>query len=85
MEGDIKRVDIEEELMTELNSQEDEDYIVYARHGIWHDALTSLGSRLRADETEEVIQDNWRKILEDHDLGHLTDEPVLECCTPEQL
>lgn len=85
VQGDIKRVDVEEELMTELNSQEDEDYIVYARHRIWHDALTSLGSRLRADETEEVIQDNWRKLLEDVDLGHLADEPVLECCTPEQL
>jgi hypothetical protein len=85
LEGDIKRVDVDEELMTELTSQEDEDYIVYARHEIWHDALTSLGSRLRADETEEVIQDNWRKLLEDVDLGHLADEPVLECCTLEQL
>ena len=87
LEGDIKRVDVDETLMSELNSDstEDEDYIIYARHGIWYDALTSLGSRLRADGTEEIIQDNWRKILEDQDLGHLADEPVLECCTPEQL
>lgn len=56
---------------------------LYARAGLWQDALTTLGNLRRTDPTNPAIAADWATLLSSVGLGEIANAPLLECCTPE--
>ncbi|HEY9846034.1 MAG TPA: DUF928 domain-containing protein [Candidatus Caenarcaniphilales bacterium] len=55
---------------------------LYAAHGIWHEALTTVAQLRRADPHNAALAASWRSLLKAIDLETLAAEPLVPCCTP---
>lgn len=84
LEGQLKRVAVPAQLQTQLAAAKTpiEKASLYANHGIWHDALTTLGLSLREQNRDRAIVAAWTDLLTQVNLGNTASTPVLPCCTP---
>ena len=63
--GWIQRVEPDPILASELDETPDtEDYVIYANHGIWYDALTELIEQYRTQEENPILEAHWLALLE---------------------
>ncbi|MGD2181244.1 DUF928 domain-containing protein [Lusitaniella coriacea] len=78
----IQRVEPNDELKKDLAGAiaEREQAIVYARHGLWYDTLTKLGSLRRLG----LANGEWEQLLRDREvnLSDLIPQPIIDCCRP---
>jgi Domain of Unknown Function (DUF928) len=56
--------------------------ILYAKNGIWFDALTTLGDLRRSKPKDLSAIENWNRLLQSIGLENLKTEPIVNCCTP---
>jgi Domain of Unknown Function (DUF928) len=78
MGGSIIRTTSSPELESELSAAtSDRDRaLVYARYGIWYNALTEIGNLRRAGSATA----DWEKLLSDIGLNGIADKPIIDCC-----
>lgn len=81
VEGNMKRVSMTVNLKNKLESATEKSYMIYARHGIWYDALTSLAEELQIQPNNEVLKHNWRRMLQEAEAEDLAEESIINCCT----
>jgi hypothetical protein len=59
--------------------------ILYAAHGLWYDALTTLARERRrpgpALTDPAPVKSAWRELLQQGNLGDLVEAPIGRCCT----
>ena len=54
---------------------------IYARNGIWHDALTTLAELRSANPGDAALFDDWTSLLHSIGLDAIAREPISQCCT----
>ncbi|MEP0919355.1 DUF928 domain-containing protein [Leptolyngbya sp. DQ-M1] len=55
---------------------------LYAKYGIWYDALTALGVQIQASQNNQVVLAAWRDLLRQQRLEGKTSATVTPCCQP---
>lgn len=82
--GVINRVPLEASLKTALNTAATprDRVVLYANHGLWQEALTLSGELYQAAPNDTTLANDWSSLLESVDLGPLTQQPLIDCCTP---
>jgi hypothetical protein len=58
---------------------------IYAEAGIWHEALTTLVKLRRKEPNNLKVKLDWRQFLKSVGLNAIASEPLLDCCTSENL
>ncbi|MEB3828084.1 DUF928 domain-containing protein [Phormidium sp. CCY1219] len=57
---------------------------LYAANRLWHETVTTLAQLQRDNPEDGDIAQEWQELLQSIGLGHLADEAIVECCTPQQ-
>lgn len=68
--------DMENQLKTATTASEKS--AIYARYGIWHDALTLIGNGRRADLTNEELARDWANLLSAVELEAIAKKPFAD-------
>lgn len=85
--GEVARIATSPELQQELEEAEPQKKVeIYARNGLWYEAVTLLAKLRLADPQNDQLAADWASLLQDKDvdLGHMTQEPILPCCQINQ-
>jgi hypothetical protein len=83
-QGTIRRVALSAETQKQLNGKTPlEQASVYARQGIWFEALTTLGTEIRNSQDEGAIA-TWQSLLKQANLQRSATAPITACCTTNQ-
>jgi hypothetical protein len=78
VDGWVERIPVSKELQAELDQATESDRpSIYARAGIWHEALTSLAYLLYQHPDDPVILSRWNEFLRSVNLGEFTQEPLI--------
>jgi Domain of Unknown Function (DUF928) len=65
------------------NATPTQQAILYAKNGIWFDALTTLGDLRRSKPKDLSAIENWNRLLNSIGLENLKPEPIVNCCIPK--
>jgi Domain of Unknown Function (DUF928) len=76
----IRRILPIEQLESELKAAttEREKSAVYARNGIWHEALTLIGNSRRTDLTNPELASDWENLLAEVELEDIATKPFAD-------
>lgn len=84
--GWVQRVAPDSKLTQLLkNATPAQQAILYAKNGIWFDALTTLGDLRRSKPKDLSAIENWNRLLQSIGLENLKTQPIVNCCTPKSL
>lgn len=72
----IERVALSPEMASQLPAKSNREYLVYAKHSLWYDALTDLAARHRNDPNNERLKNDWVELLKSVGLQDLAFESV---------
>lgn len=79
VEGDIQRINLDarvtQELAAATNPQQ--KIFIYAKEGIWFNALTLLAQLRRANYRDPSVEADWQSLLQSAGLGHIATSPLL--------
>jgi hypothetical protein len=79
VDGWVERIAVSDELQAELdNATENDRPYIYAREGIWYEALTTLARLREKNPEDETILSRWSEFLQSVNLGQLTEEPLIQ-------
>jgi hypothetical protein len=86
VQGRIQRVPISAKLSAELANAKTplSQASVYAKNGIWFDALTILGDNM-GSKKQKAIATAWNDLLRQVNLGKVASLPIVPCCTQPKL
>jgi Domain of Unknown Function (DUF928) len=81
VQGSIQRIAVNTPLKNQLATAKNpvEQATIYAKNGIWFDALTTLGVNLRKQKTKD-ISSAWMELLRQINLQKNASLPVTNCC-----
>ena len=76
----IKRITPSKQLENELKAATTEPAksAVYARNGIWYEALTLIGNRRRTDSTNPELAQDWANLLAAVELEDIAKKPFID-------
>ncbi|GAB1539552.1 hypothetical protein NUACC21_22190 [Scytonema sp. NUACC21] len=74
----LQRVALTPNLERQLNKAKPKEFTVYTANNIWYDALTNLAERRRANPNEQVLAEEWTKLLKTVGLAELAESPILQ-------
>lgn len=78
VEGWIQRTSLDPELRDRLTqSTPHQQAVLYAEHGIWYDALTTLADLKLAQPDDRAIAQDWTDLLKAVGLENLADQPLI--------
>lgn len=85
MQGLIKRVDLSPQLQQQLAAAKTpvERAVIYAKHGIWYEGLTTLGVQRVAQPNDRVAAMAWADLLRQVNLKQPASTAIVPCCSPE--
>jgi hypothetical protein len=86
--GSVQRVALDPVMERQLQAAKTplERAALYANKGIWHDALTTLGEQLSGSKPKDsTIAVAWANLLQQVNLGNSASDPIVPCCTAEQI
>lgn len=81
--GRIQRIAIPPALQQELANAKTplERAKLYAKYGIWYDALTTLGTQIRSTQTiDRAVSEAWSELLRQQKLESKASSTVTSCC-----
>ncbi len=85
VEGSVQRIAPSATLMSQLQKATPRERVVlYAKQGLWHDALTALAELRSANPNDAALTADWVSLLNSGGLQAIAQEPVIDCCTPQQ-
>lgn len=82
VDGWVQRVALTPTLERQLNTAKSRQYVVYAAHNIWYDALTNLAELRRTDSQNTVLAQDWTNLLKAVGLQDLGQEPIVHALQP---
>ncbi|BAY22046.1 hypothetical protein NIES2100_18090 [Calothrix sp. NIES-2100] len=80
VEGDIKRINLDSRVMQQLESTTDPQskIVIYAKEGIWFDAVTLLAQLRLANDNDASIKEDWQSLLQSVNLNNIATAPILK-------
>jgi hypothetical protein len=76
--GVVRRVELSAELLGELeNAEPRQKTVIYAKNGIWQDALSTLAAARRANPNDTDLAADWESLLDSVKLGEIAAEPIV--------
>ncbi len=69
---EVPRKDLADELQ---NAAEKERPRIYAKHGIWHEALTNLAELIRQNPNDPALITDWKTLLEAVQIAGIGEQP----------
>lgn len=84
VEGSVMRsplADTAADALTTATTREQASF--YAQNGIWQEALTVWAEHYKENQANAAISNDWESLLESANLGHLTGQPLMCCCSVE--
>ena len=77
--GIVRRVELSADILGELeNADPRQKTFIYAKNGIWQEALSNLAAVRRANPNNPVFKTDWERLLDSVTLGEIAKEPILE-------
>lgn len=78
VEGDIQRINLDSRIIQELNTAADNQQKskIYAKEGIWFDALNML-AQLRQSSQNTSVEQDWQSLLESVELNNIANAPLV--------
>jgi Domain of Unknown Function (DUF928) len=81
VEGLVKRIAPKPDLQSSLaNATPREQAAIYAKAGVWQDALTLLGELRRSKPKDTALAADWKQLLESVGLKEEANEQIIPCC-----
>ncbi|MBD0264200.1 MAG: DUF928 domain-containing protein [Tolypothrix sp. Co-bin9] len=79
VEGDIQRINLDSRVMQQLSAAGDtqQKIIIYAKEGIWFDALTMLAQIRLSNYNDASIKEDWQSLLQSVNLGNISTAPLV--------
>ncbi|NEQ09210.1 MAG: DUF928 domain-containing protein [Moorea sp. SIO4E2] len=82
--GGVERVSISSDLEKQLEDKNPRKRIaVYAKQGLWFDALTTLAEMRLANPQDKSLDQDWMELLQQVGLEEIDSKPLVDCCTAE--
>ncbi|NEO74838.1 DUF928 domain-containing protein [Moorena sp. SIO4G3] len=82
--GGVERISITDDLEQQLEGNNPrERIVVYAKQGLWFDALTALAELRLANPQDKTLAQDWADLLEQVGLKEIDSQPLVDCCTVE--
>lgn len=81
LQGALERVTLSSKVQNQLSATHSvlEQANLYARNGLWYDALTTLGEGLR-NSKEPGIASAWKDLLQQASLDQVPSTAIVPCC-----
>ena len=77
--GVVRRVELSPDILSELEKADPrQKTFIYAKNGIWQDALSNLAAARRANPNERVLKTDWESLLDSVTLREIAKEPIVE-------
>jgi hypothetical protein len=81
--GVVRRVELSADILSELEKADRrQKSVIYAKNGIWQDALSNLAAARRANPNDTVFKTDWESLLDSVRLGAIAQEPIVEIEPP---
>lgn len=79
VEGDIQRINLDSRVMQQLSAASDprQKIIIYAKEGIWFDALTMLAQIRLSNYNDASIKEDWQSLLQSVNLDNISTAPLV--------
>lgn len=78
VEGVIKRVNLNAAIAQQLQKAAPlQQFAIYAQHGIWHEALTTLAQLRQKNPQDATLETQWQDLLASIHLDNVAQEPIL--------
>jgi Domain of Unknown Function (DUF928) len=75
--GIVRRVEVSTDIRSQLEKAEPRlKAIIYAKNGIWQDALSTLVAARRANPNDADLAADWKILLDSVNLGEIVAEPI---------
>jgi len=85
VDGWVERVELNPSLKTQLDQATPLQRVaLYAKAGIWHEAVTSLGKLRRENPKNAALMDDWNELLKSVDLDAIAQDPIQSMFTPQE-
>ena len=85
VDGWVERVELNPSLKTQLEQATPlETVALYAKAGIWHEAVTSLGKLRRENPQKAALMADWNELLKSVDLEAIAQEPIQSEFSPQE-
>ncbi len=82
--GSVKRVAIKSSLTRQLEQAKPQQrFELYAKAGLWHEAVTSLAELRRKNPEDVTLKKEWTTLLQAMNLEAIAQEPITSMLTPE--
>ncbi|BAZ30229.1 hypothetical protein NIES4074_26850 [Cylindrospermum sp. NIES-4074] len=82
VEGWVERIDPTPDLLQKLkNTNPNKISEVYAKSGIWHEAVNTLVQQRCISPKDKTVLGNWKALLESVGLKNVVSEPLVNSCT----
>jgi hypothetical protein len=77
--GVVRRVELSADILGELEKADlRQKTVIYAREGIWQDAVSNLAAARRANPNDTNLAADWKSLLDSVKLDQIAKEPLLE-------
>jgi len=83
VEGQIVRSPLPAAADTLATATPREQAFFYAQNSIWQETLTVWGEHYKENSTDAAVSRDWESLLESVNLGHLAEQPLVNCCSLE--
>ena len=79
VEGDVKRINIDSRVMQQLESTKNTQgkIVIYAKEGIWFDAVTLLAQLRLANDNDPSVKEDWQSLLQSINLENIATAPLM--------
>ncbi|MBD2438329.1 DUF928 domain-containing protein [Nostoc sp. FACHB-110] len=78
VEGVVKRVNLDSQITQKLKKATPlQKFAIYAKYGIWHEALTTLAQQIQKNPQDPALEKQWQDLLASIRLDNVAKEPIL--------
>lgn len=79
VEGDIQRMNLNSRVIQQLEAATDprQKIAIYAKEGIWFDALTMLAQIRLSNYNDTSVEEDWQSLLQSVNLGNISTAPIV--------
>jgi hypothetical protein len=75
----VRRVELSADILRGLDAADPrQKTVIYAKNGIWQDALGTLAAARRANPNDTDLAADWESLLDSVKLGEIAAEPIVE-------
>lgn len=85
VEGDIQRIHLDSRVMQQLEATTNprQKIIIYAKEGIWFDALTMLAQIRFSNPNDASVEEDWQSLLQSVNLDNIAKAPLVNSPNPQ--